>query len=162
MIDPTKDGIEHINAYSKAVTWLGKNLSNFTYSPFTHPVHGAFSSMEGYWYWLLTGDDRLKGMYGKDAKALGVGLLEDTQVNYNESFREAIKEGLSLKINARLDLVQELALSSLPIVHYYTRKKDNGEKYAITTSRHLWVWHEVECIRAKLQGEQAPPALESP
>ena len=32
-IDPSKDGIDHINIYSKGKTELGKYLSNFTYAP---------------------------------------------------------------------------------------------------------------------------------
>jgi hypothetical protein len=36
--DPTTDGIDHINIYSKGYTKLGRLLSNFTKSEFTHPI----------------------------------------------------------------------------------------------------------------------------
>lgn len=54
MIDPNKDGIDHINIYSKGKTALGKFLSNFTQCD-VETKHGEFGSIEAYWYWLLAG-----------------------------------------------------------------------------------------------------------
>ena len=48
---PRDDGVHHLNVYTKAVTVLGRWLSNFTHSPFTHPEYGGkFESMEGFYY----------------------------------------------------------------------------------------------------------------
>lgn len=50
--DPLKDGIDHINIYSKAKTALGLFLSNFAQCDL-ETEDGEFSSIEAYWYWLL-------------------------------------------------------------------------------------------------------------
>ena len=50
--DSTTDGIDHINIYSKGYTKLGRLLSNFTKSEFTHPIYGHFMSVEGFWYYI--------------------------------------------------------------------------------------------------------------
>lgn len=42
----TTDGIDHINIYSKGKTTLGRMLSNFACTPFTHPEDGKFASIE--------------------------------------------------------------------------------------------------------------------
>lgn len=52
MIDHNKDGIDHINIYSKGRTALGRFLSNFAQAEI-ETEDGEFASIEGYWYWLL-------------------------------------------------------------------------------------------------------------
>jgi len=49
----TKDGIDHINLYSRGHTELGQYLSNFAYTPI-QTEDGRFNSIEAYWYWLNT------------------------------------------------------------------------------------------------------------
>jgi hypothetical protein len=68
---PSEDGIGHINVYSKAKTKLGRELSNFSFSPFTHPEDGKFNSIEGYWYWLGCKQEKLRKVWGYAAKRLG-------------------------------------------------------------------------------------------
>jgi hypothetical protein len=54
-INPHKDGIDHINIYSRGKTEVGRQLSNFAHTPFTHKDYGYFNSVEGLWYYLITG-----------------------------------------------------------------------------------------------------------
>ena len=42
---PIDEGVTHINIYSKSKLELGKLLSNFAKTPFTHPVYGEFASV---------------------------------------------------------------------------------------------------------------------
>jgi hypothetical protein len=51
-IKPSEDGVTHINVYSRGNTELGRLLSNFAHTPFSHPEFGEFASVEGFWYWL--------------------------------------------------------------------------------------------------------------
>jgi len=51
------DGLSHINIYSKGMTELGRLLSNFANTPVNTPQDGKFTSIEGYWYWLLGKND---------------------------------------------------------------------------------------------------------
>lgn len=122
MYNPEEDGVTHINVYSKARTELGRLMSNFTYSPFVHPQHGNFDSIEGYWYWLSTGADRLRKLSGYKAKKLGRELRgadwspkEDLFTNFQECIKTAITE----KIITNDRLRELLADSTLPFVHYY-------------------------------------------
>ena len=121
----TGDGITHINVYSKGETELGKFLSNWSYSPVT-TVDGFFCSIEGYWYWLLTGDDRLRKKTGWNAKSLGRELCEEVDLgewDYDEdpTFREKITDAISQKIDDS-EHRDEFYASILPFDHYYIIK----------------------------------------
>jgi len=70
---PETDGIDHINVYSKAKTDLGKFLSNFTYAKIK-TQDGIFSSIEGYWYWLLSSDHPKHDCY--ECNATGTTVLD--------------------------------------------------------------------------------------
>ncbi len=122
MIDYTQDGILHINVYSKGKTELGRCLSNFAYSPFVCE-DGAFDSIEGYWYWLLTDDARseeLRKVHGWKAKTLGRELQGFPKVDpLGDEFRIKIKEALHIKLNNDPELKEELYNTKLPLVHYY-------------------------------------------
>lgn len=115
--NPEKDGIDHINIYSQGRTKLGKWLSNFTYSPISIPEHGQFSSVEGYWYWLRTKDDRFRLLYGYQAKKLGKTLVLSEACNGN--FMLYIKKAIDTKIKSNKVMMKELADSVLPFTHYY-------------------------------------------
>ena len=64
------DGEDHINIYSKGKTEIGRWLSNFSHTEII-TEDGKFSSIEGYWYWLTTKDERLRTLIGWAAKDLG-------------------------------------------------------------------------------------------
>lgn len=117
--DPKRDGIDHINVYSKGATQLGQDLSNFAHLAFEHPDHGFFASMEAYWYWTSTGrqHEHLRRLYKATAKAAGIRLpkVEMDQ----ELFRAQICDGLKLKVMQNRKLRDALKKSHLPLRHYY-------------------------------------------
>lgn len=117
MLIDGEDGVTHINIYSKGKTNLGKWLSNFTYAPIS-TEHGWFNSIEGYWYWLTTANDRLRNLSGHEAKKLG----EESEVLVkldSEIFITKIKRALDLKLKSDKPALSEFALSTLPFCHYY-------------------------------------------
>jgi len=124
MINPNEDGITHINIYSKGKTLLGRLLSNFAVTPFTHPTHGKFQSVEGYWYWLLAESnpqrDKLRTLSGWRAKQFGRELqTPDWPAEKDTTFYENIYSALEAKLEATPLLQELLGKSTLPFEHYY-------------------------------------------
>jgi len=116
-LHPSLDGEKHINVWSKGNTELGRLLSNFTHTPFAHPRYGPFHSMEGFWYWLSTGQqhDDLRFVWGHLAKKIGKQYPRVKTLN----FEETICEGHYYKIIQTPGLAQRFAYSTLPFYHYY-------------------------------------------
>lgn len=116
-LDPSNDGVDHINVYSKGKTALGRFLTNFAYSPIV-TEDGPFQSIEGYWYWLSCGDDALRTVHGWAAKQLGRDLgaadWQDTGV-----FKTKIMKAIEAKLEANPARLAELRASKLPLRHYY-------------------------------------------
>lgn len=150
MIDCNQDGITHINAYSRGRTELGVMLSNFEHSPFIHDQDGPFDSVEGYWYWLITGDESLRFTHGAEAKKLGQKLTEHKKV-YPDDFKERIIVALRCKFEENEKIKALLIDSTLPIIHYYTRTSE-GKEFAVPLKKHEWVFLAMENIRAELKG----------
>lgn len=117
IMNPEDDGVTHINVYSKGKTELGRFLSNFAYSPFEHPTFGRFTSVEGFWYWLKTGQkhDMLRDMFGTEAKTEGKKLQEV----YVENFDQKIETAIRAKLIAHPLMLRNLISSELPLMHYY-------------------------------------------
>jgi len=111
------DGITHLNIYSGAKTELGRWLSNWAYEPFICE-DGDFTSIEGYWYWLRTGDYRFRKLHGFAAKKLGRSLPRVLQ-HTDAEFRTKIKKAISIKLMIRPDMTEKLKNSFLPLTHYY-------------------------------------------
>lgn len=118
VLAPEDDGKTHINIYSKGKTRLGRDLSNFAHTPFTHKEHGAFASVEGYWYWLTRQDERLRHAHGFEAKQLGQSLPEVKRW-HSEKFQSLIVEALEAKLAKHPAISSELSKTSLPLTHYY-------------------------------------------
>lgn len=118
MIIEGEDGISHINIYSKGKTELGRWLSNFTKVELVLD-EGVFQSIEGYWYYLSTKDERFKNLYGWEAKKLGKELKSRTGKIPEQEFKDKIKKALDVKL--RLNHIQ-LGNSYLPFCHYYDYK----------------------------------------
>lgn len=112
------DGLNHINIYSKAETELGRKLSNFADLGFYWLPVGKFRSIEGFWYWLSTRDDRLRNLHGYEAKKLGMALSRDINIQVPD-FEKQIKIAILIKIISRPELLSEFLTSTLPFVHYY-------------------------------------------
>lgn len=122
-IDPKHDGISHINIYSKGATELGRLLSNFAHTPVALPDHGYFASIEGYWYWLQTGQHHaeLRKLHGFRAKQVGRQLRGPVVPGTLPSFEfeERIKIALRCKIEQHPRIQTLLKESKLPFLHYY-------------------------------------------
>lgn len=118
--NPKYDGITHINTYSKGLTELGRMLSNFYHSEFTHPTYGTFQSVEGFWYWYCTGQqhESLRGLAGYAAKKEGTKYEKD-RIEVDPTFHDIVIECIALKICNNPDITQKLRDSTLPFVHYY-------------------------------------------
>lgn len=115
MYNPDLDGIDHINVYSKAKTELGRLLTNFAHTPFTHPEFGNFKCVEGFWYYIISQDDRLKNTNGWESKQLGRTLTEKREHPSKEELLIAYKA----KLESTPNLKRLLNENSLPLVHYY-------------------------------------------
>jgi hypothetical protein len=152
--DPAEDGVTHINCYSAGKTELGKLLSNFAHVPFTHPEHGHFASMEGYWYWCGSGrsHDHLRRLYGMSAKSAGVKC--DPVPIPEEEFHDMIREGMRCKIAQNPRLMNLFRLSKLPFVHYFVY----GGK-VVHKDKHDWQMEWLEQIRREYQPDYVAEQL---
>lgn len=154
-INPHKDGIDHINVYSKGRTKIGRDLSNFAHTPFTHKKHGHFESVEGLWYYLVSGCqfEQLRKLHGFNAKKEGRECVNKIEWNENltesEDFKEDIKEGIRQKLRENKNILKELCeTNKLPLEHYYVyySKKDEN-KYTIRKTGYPWIMEEIDRIR---------------
>lgn len=116
MLDLEKDGIDHINVYSKGKTSLGRFLTNFSRTPFKCE-DGKFVSIEGYWYWLGCKDDKLRTLSGYAAKAYG-RMVGAPDWNDSEEFRRKILAAIDIKLKESPFFIK-LKECKLPLVHYY-------------------------------------------
>jgi len=147
-IDHNQDGVSHINVYSKGRTELGRLLSNFAHTPFVHPVHGRFASVEGYWYWLSCKEDILKELHGYRAKKVGRELGgEDYQDG--AAFKMNICTDINCKIEQNPNISRMLEEIDLPLVHYFIYGSGYNPKIVVPTQGLLVINH-IESIRATL------------
>lgn len=144
-ITPFTDGINHINVYSKGNTLLGRLLSNFAHTPFRLVDHGSFASVEGYWYWLSTKDDRLRLLHGAEAKQYG-REVRGTDWPKDEEFKKNIKKALKAKILGSPSVQSLLKENTLPLKHYYVQ--DGGPVYPKEGCQ--WMLDEIELIQNTL------------
>lgn len=109
------DGIDHINVYSKGKTLLGRKLSNFADTPFELSNDGFFRTVEGYWYWIMTGLEELRTLPGWECKQVGkrATLLRTcpTKTELSKAYRA--------KLEAHSDIAEALRNNKLPLAHYY-------------------------------------------
>jgi len=155
LICPEDDGVSHINIYSVGRTVLGRWMSNFDHSPFTHPIYGRFASMEAYWYWIATGriHDELRPRWGISAKSVGSRL---PRVNIDTlEFKQLILEGFLCKTLATPQAMVDMAASYLPFTHYYAfaSKRNPEAKQTVVdqSGKHLWQLQAWTWIRFLLQ-----------
>lgn len=129
-----EDGVDFINIYSRGRTELGRWLSNFAHSPVDLPEHGHFESIEGYWYWLGTKDDRLRSLVGFQAKQLGRQIRSDKEIELVEGFEDMIRSAIDVKLKTRPEMMRSLAFTELPLVHFYEwkgKRVDAGYEWII-------------------------------
>lgn len=152
------DGVKFINIYSKGQTELGRKLSHFEHSPFTHPVYGFFNCMEGFWHYVGgdVKDERLRTAPGYMAKKIG----KDISKSYLPNFQEIIMEGNRLKIDGNPRLKHLFINSTLPFVHYYVAPK-NG--WIIFPKAQDWLCEGFEKLRNEMRVEAGmEPIVYSP
>lgn len=162
ILDPSQDGVTHINVYSKGATELGRLLSNFAHTPFEHPIFGKFQSMEGYWYYIKTGFrfSQLRSVYGASAKVTGRELWDSLEAERYEGkstqfphFNEAILDGIRCKLKQNRNILQLLQESTLPLTHYYFYGTRSNPK-VIDQPQHMWQIEEIERIRSLMQARK--------
>jgi hypothetical protein len=119
-----EDGKDHINIYSRGQTSLGRLLSHFASTYFSHPVYGPFDSMEGFWYYMRSKekDDQLRYLSGFAAKEYG-RVLEPA---WYEQFWEDILAANYQKVIQNPHIKQALIASELPFQHYYIHYPQRG------------------------------------
>lgn len=156
-LDPVLEGITHINVYTKSKFSLGKGLSNLANIGFNIDEH-HFKSLEGFWYWNLTGKryEDFKNMTGFEAKKKGLVLCEQGMAVKNSDepeFQEEIKRAIRAKIRQNPELLTELIKSTLPLKHYYYHQgTKNLLAFKITDkSKYQWQLDEMERIRELCQ-----------
>lgn len=145
--NPEEDGVTHINIYSKGKTELGRWMSNWAYSPFYHPIHGSFDSIEGFWYWLGTQNDLLRTVHGYRAKEIGQAV-DRTLVWEKKNFEKEVLYALKLKVEANPKMEDALRDSHLYLTHYYDY---NGR--IIELPQFEWITQWWRDRRARLKGD---------
>lgn len=133
------DGIDHINVYSDAKTYIGTILSNFYYNPnkLIKTEDGEFKSIETYWYWLGIKDNnetqqfknKLKNLYGYQAKKYGREIQSMNGGIYKnilktEIFERKINYAIRNKCLDNIDLFNDnfikfLTENDIKFIHYY-------------------------------------------
>lgn len=146
---PDTDGKTHINIYSKAATKLGKFLTNMANVPVSMGEDGVFESMEGYWYWLMTGRDKqfFQMCNCFEAKKHGRQLPRNPPINFQAKFKEAMK----MKIDQYPRMKELLIKSELPFTHYYFYGDDDR---TVVFPPFDWITREWERLRLFYKGQQ--------
>jgi len=149
--DPLNEGKDHINIYSKSIVPLGRALSNFAHIPFAHPEHGLFQSVEGFYYWLLTGKKyhKLKDGWGLDVKKMGQAL--PVAVKIDNKFKEQIQYAIGLKVLQNQNLKDLILHSTLIFTHYYYFGDINKPKIKDMSKEHKYMIDACEQIRITLK-----------
>lgn len=144
-----KDGVDHINVYSKGKTEYGKYLSNF-YPCFVDVKNtGVFKTIEGYWFWLQTHDERLKTLDGYQCKILGSVLERKFLSAKSDEFKLKILSVCQQKFD-KWALKDEFLLSSLPLVHYY--ENSSGDPDVKTSMDFILNYYDSRRIMFQLWG----------
>lgn len=162
MYTPDQDGITHINIYTKGQTDIGKMLSNLSNYGIVHEQYGRFSSLEAFWFWLVTEQqfEELRVLNGFNANKRGRELCKDINVDYesvttSEVFRETFKTGIECKLRQHTFIRQKLVeTGSLPLTHYFFYSPKDGDlsqAKIIEKPQHQWQMDIFEEIRAKTQ-----------
>lgn len=158
MFNPEKDGIDHINVYSRGNTQLGRRLSNFAYVSFNHPYFGNFSSMEGFWYYIRNGcvDEELRNLSGLSAKRRG----RDTPGKYQPHFRDDVIGAIYQKITQNDHLREDFVTSTLPFAHYYMMEQGENNFEQRSGNGGDWTVDGLEIMRREMKDGKVPAVWE--
>lgn len=151
--DPLLEGITHLNVYTKSKFKIGRALSNMSNFPVLLK-EGKFNTLEGYWYWRMTGRTEyfFKFCSGYEAKKKGQQILKNREravEEDNEDFREDFKLALRERFKQNKDLLLDLVKTNLPLKHYYFHQgtKNVLSFKIIDKSAHDWTLKEIERVR---------------
>lgn len=154
MVSPANDGVDHINVYTKGNTALGRMLTNLYDRDFSVPGYGHFKSMEGFWYYFLTGEKypEFKGLRGFEAKKLGKTKINDRidKDGLTDHQKREILEAIRCKLRQNKDILVELWKSDLPFAHYYYYGTPDNAK-VIELPQFNWMLDEFERLRRILK-----------
>lgn len=144
--DPGKDGVDHINIYSKSRSELGRLLSNWSETMFIHPELGMFKTMEGFYAFLATEMkyDYLRMVNGYEAKMKLKELTREQKRGYIDELQRA----LTYKFE-QSPRIQELMweYKDLPITHYYWYGEIGNNPRIIPNSGDTWLedgWNRIK------------------
>jgi hypothetical protein len=146
MNKPDGDGVDHINIYSQGKTILGRFLSNWARSPIDMDEHGHFESVEGYWYWLGTHDERFRSLYGYAAKQLGREVPKTIILDHNK-FKEKIELAIQRKIAHNPPMLRVFIESTLPFTHYYVYSG------MVKEAGYEWIVEHIELLRTQMHAD---------
>lgn len=149
-IQPSEDGVTHINIYSRGHSDLGRKLSHFSREyPLTHPQYGKWATLEGLWYFLSTGCTHyeLAKMDGHLAKKHGKTLERVPHPN----FKSEIRLAQLLRIVEHPALLKQFVDSTLPFTHYYYYGTPDNAK-VVEADQDGWLVQGFEWLRSHLQG----------
>ena len=117
-INPNKDGIEHINVHSEGRTIVGRMLDNLAYMPFDHPQFGQFNSIEGFYWWYISGQKHEYLRYVYNDKARKAAAEFKREKNLGEMDKEQFRIAVQCKIAQSPFLQEQLQICYLPLVAY--------------------------------------------
>jgi hypothetical protein len=148
------DGKDHINIHSVGKTELGRLLSHFAHTPFTHPHFGPFYSMEGFWYFARCGfnekiGNRLRYLSGFRAKQTG----KELPYQWYAEFKDDIIAANYQKIIQHENIRELMIKSELPFDHYYTFGPNSRH---VTPKGAEWLVQGFEDIRTALKEGVVP------
>ncbi len=148
------DGITHINVHPvHGATDLGRTLSTFAYTPFSHPYYGKFNCLEGFWHFIRNEerDDKLR--YVSHNKALELG--KKGKVSDYPEFREDVIGAMYQKIIQDPALLKEFCESELPFDMYYIY----GPAHLLISPKwNGWLVPGLEELRVTLRNGAVPDA----
>lgn len=137
---PQDDGKTHINIYSKGRTEIGRFLSNFSDCNII-TEDGPFRTIEGYWYWLSSKDDRLRKTNGFESKKLGRSILAQDWLK-DGVFKDKIRKAIYIKLISHPKMLEQLLVTKLPLTHYYVY----GDR-VIDVPEASWITEFIEWLR---------------
>lgn len=148
------DGVDHINIHSMGKAEIGRLLSHFSHTPFTHPAYGPFYSMEGFYYYLRSGGidvvaGHMRYLSGSRAKRKGTGLKYIANANFEQEIMAANYQ----KIIQHPEIMKLLIESELPFDNYYAF----GEGELIIAPKIApWLIKGFESLRHDLKTDTVP------
>jgi hypothetical protein len=143
------DGVTFINVYSKSTNTLGRDLSNFANTPFTHPQLGYFQSIEAAWYYLFTGKlhEKLRYLHGAKAKIEGRKKIppewKEIDIELSDIFKQQILECIQCKLKEHTDILLKLISTDLPLEHFYVYSD-----VIYNMKEYHWLLDEINRIRS--------------